>query len=133
MPTLWGKSMRTLLDTNCILRYLLADVPGQAERVGECIEKGASTAPEFLSECVFVLSGKVYGFGRAEVSDALSAVLDEVECEHAAAMQEALRMYRSTALDFPDCILAARHAVEGVPVMTFDRKLSKLLDSLERE
>lgn len=122
--------MRTLLDTNCILRYLLDDIPEQSDRVEALIEEGAATAPEFLSECVFVLSGKVYGFSRGEVADALMAVLDEVECEHSAAMLRALEIYRGTNLDFPDCILAARHSVEGVPVMTFDRKLRKIIGEL---
>lgn len=123
--------MRTLLDTNCILRYLLADVPDQTERVAELVKEGASTAPEFLSECVFVLSGRVYGFSRAEVSDALLAVLDEIYCEHLPAMKRALDIYRDTKLDFADCILAARHVVENTPVMTFDKKLNRLIRSLE--
>ena len=123
--------MRTLLDANCILRYLLDDVPEQSDQVEKLIGEGASTAPEFLSECVYVLSGKVYGFARSEVADALTAVLDEIDCEHAPAMRKALDVYRETSLDFPDCILAARHSVEGVPVMTFDKKLVKLIDELD--
>lgn len=122
--------MQTLLDTNCILRYLLDDIPEQSDRVEALIEEGAITAPEFLSECVFVLSGKVYRFDRDEVADALTTVLDEVDCDHAPAMRKALELYRKTSLDFPDCILAARHSVEGVPVMTFDKKLERLISEL---
>ena len=123
--------MRTLLDTDCILRYLLADVPDQTERVAELVRDGACTAPEFLSECVFALSGRVYGFSRTEVADALLALLDEIYCEHLPAMRRALDIYRNTKLDIPDCILAARNVVEGVPVMSFDKKLIRLMLSLE--
>lgn len=35
-----------------------------------------------------------------------------------------------TLLD-TDCILAARNVVEGVPVMSFDKKLNRLMLSLE--
>lgn len=121
--------MPTLLDTNCILRYLLADVPDQTALVSERVKEGACTSPEFLSECVYVLSGAVYGFDREEIADALLVCLDEIECEHEAAMRAALALYRENSLDFPDCILAARHEVEGVPVMTFDKKLKKLVGS----
>ena len=121
--------MATLLDTNCILRYLLADNPEQAELVSEKVMEGACTAPEFLSECVYVLSGSVYGFSREEVADALLACLDEIDCEHMPAMRKALALYQDSALDFPDCILAARQGVEGIPVMTFDKKLKRLMGS----
>lgn len=122
--------MPTLLDTNCILRYLLADVPDQADLVAERIREGAVVSPEFLSEAVYVLSGKVYGFARDEVSLSLEAFLQDVECEHMAAMREALRIYRDSSLDFPDCILIARHEVEGVPVMTFDKRLKDTMADL---
>lgn len=123
--------MPTLLDTNCLLRYLLADVPEQFTQVSEQVKKGACTSPEFIAECVYVLSGSVYGFERGQVADAMTVLLDEVDCEHIASMRAALAIYRENALDFPDCILAARHAVEGISVMTFDRKLNKLLDQME--
>lgn len=90
----------------------------------------APPPPGVLSECVFVLSGRVYGFSRDEVADALSALLDEVDCEYEEAMRRALVIYRETALGFPDCILAARRAVEGVPVMTFGKKLAKPVGDL---
>ncbi len=120
--------MRTLLDTNCILRYLLADIPAQAEAVAVAIEKGACTAPEFLAECAYVLGGSVYEFSRDEVAGALLAVLDEIDCEHLPAMREALALYRSTTFDFADCILLARHRVEQIPVMTFDEKLRRTIE-----
>lgn len=120
--------MRTLLDTNCILRYLLSDIPDQAEVVAKTVEQGACTAPEFLAECVYVLGGSVYGFSRDEVAGALLALLDEIDCEHMPVVREALAVYRSTSFDFADCILLARHRVEQIPVMTFGRKLRKAVE-----
>ena len=121
--------MRILLDANCILRYLLADIPAQAEAVAATIEKGACTAPEFLAECAYVLGGSTYGFSRDEVAMALLAVLDEIDCEHLPAMREALSLYRSTTFDFADCILLARYRIEQVPVMTFDKKLQHAVET----
>ena len=111
-----------------MLRYLLDDLPDQADAVAEQVMQGAVTAPEYLSECVYVLSGRVYGFSRQEVAGALLLCLDEIDCEHLPSMKRALTIYRDTNFDFPDCILAARHQVEGMPVMTFDKKLQKYIE-----
>ena len=54
--------MSTFLDTNCLLRYLLADIKDQFETVCRHVENGACTSPEFVAECVYVLGGTVYGF-----------------------------------------------------------------------
>lgn len=119
--------MAKLLDANAILRYLLLDNEEQARAVREAVERGAETVPEVLCECVYVLQGKVYGFSRPEISRALSALLEDVECERGASMLRALEVYASTRLDFVDCILAAMAEVEGRDVLTFDRKLARLL------
>ena len=60
--------MSTFLDTNCLLRYLLADVEDQFETVCQHVENGACTSPEFIAECVYVLGGTVYGFDRTDAS-----------------------------------------------------------------
>lgn len=121
--------MRTLLDTNCILRYLLNDIPEQADTVASAIGEGAITSPEFIAECVYVLSGSVYGFSRKETAEALLLLLDEVDCDHYPATQRALEIFQEKQFDFADCVLAARHEVEGIPVMTFDKKLSRFIAS----
>lgn len=122
--------MSTFLDTNCLLRYLLADVEDQFETVRQSVENGACTSPEFVAECVYVLGGTVYGFDRTDVANTMTALLDDITCEHEPAMRYALELYRQHTLDFADCILAARFAVEGTPVLTFDKKLNRLLETL---
>lgn len=122
--------MSTFLDTNCLLRYLLADIEDQFEAVRRCVERGACTAPEFIAECVYVLGGSVYGFDRADVASTMGFLLDDIACEHESAMRYALALYRDHNLDFADCVLAARSVVEGVPVLTFDKKLNQLLEKL---
>ena len=114
--------MSTFLDTNCLLRYLLADIKDQFETVCRHVENGACTSPEFVAECVYVLGGTVYGFDRTDVANTMTALLDDIACEHEAAVRY--------ALDFADCMLAARFVVEGTPVLTFDKKLNRLLEEL---
>lgn len=122
--------MSIFLDTNCLLRYLLADVEEQFETVRRHVEEGACTSPEFLAECVYVLGGSVYGFDRVDVSNTMTALLDDIACEHEQAMRYALELYRDNSLDFADCILAARSVIEGTPVLTFDKKLNRLIEKL---
>ena len=122
--------MSTFLDTNCLLRHLLAYVEDQFETVCQHVENGACTSPEFIAECVYVLGGTVYGFDRTDVANTMIALLDDVACEHESTMRYALELYRNHSLDFADCILAARFVVEGTPVLTFDKKLNKLLREL---
>ena len=55
---------------------------------------------------------------------------DDIACEHEAAVRYALELYRNHTLDFADCMLAARFVVEGTPVLTFDKKLNRLLEEL---
>lgn len=123
--------MQTLLDTNCLLRYLLDDIPEQAHMVAQAVEDGACTSPVFISEAVYVLAGRVYGFERSEVANALITLLDDIDCEHAPAMRRALVLFANTSLDFPDCVLAARHEVEAQPIMTFDKKLQQLISTTD--
>ncbi|MCB4894288.1 hypothetical protein KZP08_05505 [Bifidobacterium pseudocatenulatum] len=111
-----------------IMKQLPVVNPEQSETVARLVREGATTGLELLSECVYVLSGKIYEFTRDQVVDALTALLEDIDCEHHATALEALRLYGANKLDFPDCILAARHTVEEIPVSTFDRKLQKLLE-----
>lgn len=120
--------MRTLLDANAVLRHLLDDIPEQAEAATYAIEDGAEVTPEVVAECVYVLAGP-YELKRATISDALTALLAEVECERHAIIEEGLRIFAKTKLDFVDCLLVAANRIIGQPVLTFDKKLNKLLEA----
>lgn len=122
--------MSTFLDTNCLLRYLLADVEDQFETVCQHVENGACTSPEFIAECVYVLGGTVYGFDRTDVANTMIALLDDVACEHESTMRYALELYRNHSLDFSRLHLGGTLRRGRHPVLTFDKKLNKLLREL---
>ena len=120
--------MRILLDANAALRYLLRDNEEMAEKSKSAISYGAFLLPEVLAEVVYVLGG-VYSVPRREISEKLSAFVDEVECDNPEVLQTALRTFGEKKLDFVDCILYAYHSEVGDSVLTFDRDLKKLLAS----
>lgn len=122
--------MLVLVDASVILRYLLGDHEEMAEEARSVILAGAETVPTVLAEIVYVLDG-VYGVPRAEIAAALLDLLDDVLVEPAGEMRTAVRTYGKTSLDFVDCMLVAACAESGRRVLTFDRKLRRLLESAE--
>ena len=115
-----------ILDANVILRYLLGDIPDQAEKAKEAVMAGASTTAEILAEVVYVLTG-VYKADRSTVTTALESFIQEIEVPNRAALQYALKLFCIRKLDFVDCLLAGYHHTAGAEVITFDEKLQKVL------
>ena len=117
---------KVLLDANAVLRYLIEDIPEQAELVAQAIERGAEVTIEIIMECVYVLEG-FYGETRSFVAESLGILLDEVECRRRVVAATALGYYGGSKLDFVDCILAAEADAAHREVLTFDKKLNSLL------
>ena len=102
-----------LFDTNMILRYLL-----NAGAV--CV------TVEVIAEVVYVLSG-VYSMKRDIIANTVKDFLSLVSCQEKDVLRVALDTYGERNLDFIDCVLYGYHAVKGISVATFDKKLLKLL------
>lgn len=122
--------MKTIIDANVILRYLLDDDKDMADMAEKIIMNGAKTLPEVLAEVVYVLSG-VYKMQRSEVSECLFAIIDIVDIDNKEIMNRAIEIYNSKNLDFVDCILIANNHVKGEDVFSFDKKLNRELIKLD--
>ena len=118
--------MRTLVDANVVLRYLLHDDVDQFPIAEQTIREGAYLLPEVLAEVVYVLLG-VYSVPRAEIASQLQLLTKEVQSEHPEILTTALATFGTTRLDFVDCLLAAYNTHLGDSVVSFDRKLNRLL------
>jgi predicted nucleic acid-binding protein len=126
---------RRLVDTNLILRYLVQDHDMHAKRAGrlfEACDRGDLVVVVLhvvLAECVFVLQS-FYGHSRAHIASALSRLISSpgVEIREVAVHLDALKRYRTTAVDFVDCLVAATAAAENAPVATFDQDFRKFGD-----
>ena len=118
--------MNNLLDANAILRYLLNDIPEQVTVVERAIKEGASTIGEAIAEVIYVLQG-VYKLKRKEISDSLLVFLEEVDVLDMRIIKEALKEYGDSSLDYVDCILYARAKILKEKVISFDKKLNKLI------
>lgn len=118
-----------ILDTNMILRYLLNDNPTMAEYAQQAIQNGrVRVTLEVIAEVVYVLGG-VYSASRQDIRKSLCTFLEEVDVEEKDVLRCALNTYASQNLDFVDCVLYAYHQVYGHSILTFDKKLNKLLNA----
>ena len=122
--------MKVLLDANACLRYLLCDIKEQASQVSMFIKEGSEVTIEVLAECVYVLDA-VYEVSRSEICKTLVAFLDEVDCVRSKVAKTALEFFSELNLDFVDCILIAEKYLNNREIVTFDKKLTKELDSLQ--
>lgn len=119
--------MRTLIDANIGIRYLVGDSAELTPKAERIIASRPYLLTEVLCEIVYVLEG-FYHATRVELRETLTRFLDMVESENPVLLREALSLYAEHAkLDFVDCILLARHSLDGDDVATFDKPLATKL------
>lgn len=125
------------VDTNVLLRWLLGDMPKQAERVDRLITSGATLVVEdaALIETVFVLE-RVMLLSRASIANAIATVISTAAFD----LDLDRDWWRSVSADYlahpklsvADVYLAHRAAArQATPLYTFDRKLASQLAGAE--
>jgi len=119
------------LDTNCLLRWLLDDVPEHTAIISAIInsEENLAIADAALIETVFVLE-KIKKISRETIEKALFAIFekDNIMCSRKLFI-EILSIYTShPKLSFVDCYLEVFATSTGAaPLLTFDKKLGNQL------
>ena len=117
-----------LFDTNMILRYLLNDNKEMAEQAEKYIEhEDVLVTIEVIAEVIYVLKG-VYSLERKKISDTVKDFLDLVSCQEKEIVNLAVDIFGEKNLDFVDCVLYAYHKLKNMQVITFDKKLIKLME-----
>jgi len=119
------------IDTNVIVRYLTGDHPEQSAKAKRLIDReDVFVATTVLLEAEWVLRS-VYGYGAAELSDALAAFagLAHVTLEDPVAAGRALQWMKA-GLDFADALHLAK-AQGCVAFVTFDRTFARRAAALD--
>ena len=124
----------SLVDTNVLLRHLLADDPQQSprstallKRVEESKER-VEIAEGVLVEAAWVLEKK-YSIPRSDIARELTRILsfDGVRAPGGKRpLIEALIYFARTRCDIVDCILAARAPAVRSKVYTYDNDFKRL-------
>jgi predicted nucleic-acid-binding protein len=125
----WNESMKRI-DANIILRYLLDDHEELSAKAVEIIDyENVFASTEVICEVVYVLCG-VYKVARKEVCIRLAEFirLEHISVSDTDVMLRALAVFAEKNIDFVDSILFAYHAERGDQVVTFDKKLARLID-----
>jgi predicted nucleic-acid-binding protein len=126
-----------LIDTNVILRYLMADhekfsPKAKAFMVKVSQEKTKAEIPAVvIVECVYVME-KFYRIPKHEIADTLSRILNfsGIVNPDKSEILEALLKYEASNADIVDCLLAASSAPDKV-VVSFDKDFAKLKATTE--
>lgn len=122
------------LDTNVLVRWLVADDDAQTARVQALLESGRSAGKAFfvpttvLLELEWVLRSR-YGLDKPALLLALNALLEtqELDIQAEPALERALHLYRQGRAEFADCLHAGLCAAAGqAPLLTFDAVAARL-------
>ncbi len=128
--------MKTIfLDTNLFIRYLVNDIPEQADRVEGLLnlaEKGEVrliTGPPVFFEMAWTFKS-FYKMGRAKIYQCLSGILGipGLSMTDTDVLEEALELYKDTNADFGDAYMAVLSKKVGVDsIATFNKSHFKNL------
>jgi predicted nucleic-acid-binding protein len=122
------------LDTNVLVRFLLADDPVQTRAANRIIREEVSSGESILVslltvlETEWVLRASAHLDKRAIVG-AFKLLLEarEISFENEAVLEQALYDFENFSADFADCLmLAAYKAAACSSMLTFDAKAAKL-------
>ncbi len=97
------------VDTNVLLRYLLRDDKGQAERSRQVFERAERIliTDVVLVEALWTLAGSRYGAAKADLIAVVDNLLQEpnVRFEDDEVIWNSLQAYRGTDVDFADALI----------------------------
>lgn len=122
-----------VIDTNIVLRLLMADEPRHfelAKRIMDDVRAGklkAFLAESVLAECIFVLT-KFYKVPKDEAAAKLGELLDYkgFTGDHVPVLKDALAIFAANKIALVDAIVLAHALRNRWHLETFDKRLSKL-------
>jgi predicted nucleic-acid-binding protein len=118
------------LDTNTLLRLLLADIPEQAAVVEELLadmSQKFAVADMVFAELVWVLQGSSYRYDRERIAANIFSILaiTHISCNRAM-LEKAVPLYVDhPKISFTDaCLSVYAELNSAMPLLTFDKKLA---------
>jgi predicted nucleic-acid-binding protein len=121
------------LDTNVLIRLLLADDPEQTARGRAFVADRPVGEPLFINrivicELIWTLRRR-FRFDRGQIADVVDRMLKwrGLEIEDYDALGFALYLYQTSGADLADCLLGVTNGLLGCErTATFDRKAAQL-------
>lgn len=122
------------LDTNVLVRYLVADDRSQFQIAKDYIEDAVRDEALFIPfsvsvELEWVLRSR-YDLDKQTVLRIFNELLEtrEIEFHEESSIEIALSLYSDNNTDFADCLhIASAYSNNRAPLVTFDRKASRVV------
>src|SRR3989338_9743538 len=126
------KMKKVIPDTNVFLRFILNDLPRQADKAEQLFIKAKRCKTELyvpqivIFEIQFVLD-KYYGFSRLEIVGKLKTIISStyLVVQDRAAFIKALDHYETGKIGFVDAFLIKLAEEEDAQMYSFDKGLSR--------
>lgn len=124
------------LDTNVLLRWLVRDDEAQAGYADALFESALASGENLfvpitvVLELEWVLRSR-YDLARNEFTQTLTRLLTtrELDVQSVQTVEQTLRSFQESNVDFADCLHSEVCAVEGhAPLLTFDARAARLAD-----
>ena len=122
------------IDTNVLVRFLVRDDEAQFDRARKLIKREVSAGRRvFVNQLILLETERVlcsrYGVHKNQIMESISGLLDadDVQFEDEPSVEEALFIWRDSAVDFADCLIGAKNRRLGCrATASFDVKAAKL-------
>jgi predicted nucleic-acid-binding protein len=130
------KPLRTLPDTNILIRYLTRDDEPLYVRAKEFFDKvkegntRAVILESVIAECIYVLI-KIYKVPKSKAAENLIDILHYkgIANHDRGELINALTLFLDRNIDIVDCILCVKSAAPDTSLFSFDGDLNKIADS----
>ena len=127
-----------LIDTNCLISYVTDRAPEQQEKVSRIIEEASNlrlrihVISNVITEFVYTLQG-VYHTQEQLIAELIDDLLETpgIEFQETYNVQNVLAIWPKKIRDYGDAVLAAAAMELSIPVLTFDKRLSRQLTALK--
>lgn len=126
--------MALALDTNCLLRWLVRDVPEQTAIVDAILEsERVHVADMAIAETVYVMK-KYYGISDGVVAGAIAKIIthDKITCNRILFGKVLDDINTSPKVSFVDICLAQYAGLGDLKLLTFDKTLTKKFPRLTK-
>ena len=121
------------VDTNAFLRFILQDIPEQADEVEELFKKAQLKKIELFVPQIVIFEilhalEKYYSFPKNTVIEKLSSVISAkyLMIQNRILLKKALEIFKQKNLDLADCFIFAYSEDKNAELFTFDKALKKL-------
>ena|SRR5690606_36238569 len=121
-----------IIDANIILRYLLKDNLELHKKSIVIIEATQLFIPnKIAAEIIYVLE-KVYGISKKEIHDVVTTLFKKENFNFIdkALILSSLKYYLEYNLDYADALLISYNKIQKIDVLTFDKKLLKIIKNI---